>query len=93
MTASVLIYLLLLPLSVWLLGSILGLLDHDDRTAALVRIAWRTLPLLGLAIFMGSSAAPPIIAAMTTILVLHTAWSIGTRLILKRGWLSEPSEE
>lgn len=93
MIVSVLIYLLLLPLSVWLLGSILGLVDNDDRAAGLRRIAWRTLPLVGLALIMGSSAARPILAAMTTVMVLHTAWFFGTRLTLKRGWISEPSED
>jgi hypothetical protein len=91
--AALLIYLLLLPLSVWLLGSIFNLLDHEDRAATLGRIVWRTLPLVGLALIIGSSAARPIAAALSTVLVLHVAWFFATRLILKRGWIAEPSDE
>jgi hypothetical protein len=90
---SGLAYVLMLPLSVWLLGSIFSLLDHDDRASTLRRIAWRALPLLGIALVMGSNAARPMAAALATVVVLHVAWFLGARLILRRGWITEPSDD
>jgi hypothetical protein len=86
-------YLVMLPLSVWLLGSVFGLLDHDDRATVLRRIAWRSLPLLALALAMGSQAAAPIIAALITVLIAHTLWFLISRMVLRRGWLGEPGED
>lgn len=93
MIASVLAYLALLPLSVWLLGSVFSLLDHEDRAVTLRRVAWRTLPLLGFALLMGSRAATLIVAALLTALVLHLIWFFGSRTALRRGWLAEPGED
>jgi hypothetical protein len=90
---ALLTYLVMLPLSVWLLGSVFGLIDHDDRATALRRIAWRSLPLLAFALVMGSRAATPIAAALLTVLIAHTAWFFGGRLILRRGWLAEARED
>ncbi|MFU8818040.1 MAG: hypothetical protein ACNA7W_22045 [Pseudomonadales bacterium] len=90
---TVLIYLLLLPLFVWLLGSVLNLLDHEDRAATLRRIVWRSLPLLAFAVLLGSRVAAPMAAALVTVALLHVGWFLGTRLIIRRGWLSEPGED
>jgi hypothetical protein len=91
--SATLAYLMMLPLSVWLLGSLFGLLDHDDRSTALRRVAWRSLPLLAFAVVLGSRAAMPIFAALTTVLILHTVWFLGVRMVLRRGWLAEPGED
>jgi hypothetical protein len=90
---ALLAYLVLLPLVVWLLGSVFSLLDHEDRTGTLRRIAWRSLPLLTIALLLGSAAARPVAAAFVTVLTLHVAWFFGVRLAIRRGWLAAPAEE
>lgn len=91
MTAT-LLYLVLLPLSVWLLGAVFGLLDGGDQIATLRRIAWRLLPFGALAVAFGVDAAEPMAAALATVLVLQTATSMGLKLAVRRGWLSRDPE-
>jgi hypothetical protein len=88
-----LLYVVLLPLWVWLLGNTMALLDHDDYVATLGRVAWRALPLLAIALVLGSSAARPMIAALVTVLALHLAWFAGLRWVIRRGLLAEPPED
>jgi len=90
---GLIVYLLLLPLTVWLLGSVLNLIDHEDRAPTLRRIVWRTLPFLGVAALLGSPVAQPMLAALITVVVLHGSWYFGSRLVIRRGWLSEPGED
>jgi len=86
-------YLILLPLSVWLLGSVFGLLDHGDRTAALGRIAVRALPFLGVALLLGERGAAPILSALLTATALYSVWNWGLRAAIRRGWLAGPAED
>jgi hypothetical protein len=90
---TLLVYLMLLPWVVWLLGSVFSLLDHEDRSATFHRIAWRTLPLLVCALVLGSSAARPMAAAFATVVGLQVAWFYTVRFVMRRGWLAEPSED
>lgn len=93
MTATVLVYVLLLPVSTWWLGSVLGLLDEPDPALALRRVAWRSLPFLLAALLLGHRAAAPVAAAVATSLILHLSWSWGVQTATRRGWLLADPEE
>lgn len=80
---SVLLYLALLPVSVWVLAGAFGLLDGDG-SGALKRLLWRLLPLLGLAGLLGSAAAWPLLLALGTVLVLHIGSATALRFSLQR---------
>ena len=85
--------LLLVPASIWLLGALLGLLDHADRAAALRRVAWAGLPFLGVALVLGPRAGPIALAALASVLALHVAWQLGGQMVMRRGWLRTPSDD
>ena len=86
-------YLVLLPASSWLLGSLLSLRDTPDSAAALYRIARAGLPFLAMALLLGTAAALPALAALVTAVALHVAWSAGLPLAMRRGWLSNDRDE
>lgn len=88
MIAPIIAFLVLLPCSTWLLGSVLGLLDDPDRAAALRRVAWRGLPFLAAGLLLGTRAAWPAAAALATALIVHTVVSAGLRAAMARGWLT-----
>ena len=92
MMLPVLLYLALLPLSVWLLGSVFGLLDGGDPIATLHRIAWRLLPFGAVALAFGGAAAVPLAAALGSVLALQLGTSTGLRAAVRRGWLSRTPE-
>lgn len=87
MSGPVLAYLLLVPASTWWLGSVLSLLDGVDPADALRRTAWRSLPYLIAAAFLGARALLPALAAIVTALILHVAWTWGLQAAIRRGWL------
>jgi hypothetical protein len=91
--SAVFVYLMLLPWVVWLLGSVFSLLDHEDYSATFRRIAWRIVPLLVVALVLGSSAARPMGAAFATVLGLQFVWFYAVRLVIRRGWLAESGEQ
>ena len=82
---SLLLYLALLPLSVWILAGAFSLLDGGSRSATLRRLAWRLLPVVILAWFLGTGAVVPLAGALVTVLTIHTLALTGTRWALKRG--------
>jgi hypothetical protein len=82
------LFLVLLPFATSLLGGLLGLLDHSDRTATLRRIAWRGLPFVVAGLLLGGRVGLPALAAVLTALGLHVTVSLATRLAMRRGWLT-----
>ena len=48
-------------------------------------LAWRLLPVVILAWFLGKSAVVPLACAVVTVLSIHTLALTGTRWALKRG--------
>lgn len=81
---SLLLYLALLPLAVWILAGAFALLDGGPSNAALKTLGWRLLPLLLLALVLGRSAAWPMVLALITSLALHTGAVLGLRIALSR---------
>ena len=91
--ASLAAYVGMLPLAVWFLASVFSLSDRGNRPAALRRIAWRGLPLLGLALILGSRTVAPLSSALATVLAVHVVWFLGSRTAIRRGWFASPPEE
>ncbi len=84
MTATI-TFMVLLPCSVWLLGSLLGLLDGADAAAALRRVAWRGLPFVAAALLLGRNAAWPALAAVAAALTLNAVVPGVLRTAVRRG--------
>jgi hypothetical protein len=89
MTDQLLALLVLLPFATCLLGSVLGLLDHTDRVATLRRIAWRGLPFVAAGLVLGTRAGAPAAGAIVAALCIHVAVFLGTRLAVRRGWMTQ----
>lgn len=87
MSGAVLVYLILVPVSTWWLGNLLGLLDGAEPAAALRRLVWRSLPYLLAALLLGGGALLPVLAALATALLLHVAWCWVLQATLRHGWL------
>ena len=84
---SVLLYLALLPLSVWILAGAFALFDGPSPSAAVKALCWRLFPLLLLAWGLGPGAAQPLVLALLTALILHVTAVTGLRVALQRGLL------
>lgn len=89
---SVLLYLALLPLSVWVLAGVFALLDGGSAYTATKRLAWRAVPVLLIAWLLGSTAAWPLLLALLTVLILHVGALGGLRTALRRGLLGTGTE-
>ena len=82
---SLILYLALLPLSVWMLAGAFALLDGGNRGSTFRTMALRLLPVVILAWFLGEGTVLPLAYALMTVLTVHTLALVGTRWALRRG--------
>ena len=82
---SLILYLALLPLSVWMLAGAFALLDGGNRGSAFRTMALRLLPVVILVWFLGEGTVLPLAYALVTVLTVHTLALVGTRWALRRG--------
>jgi hypothetical protein len=82
---SLILYLVLLPLSVWMLAGAFALLDGGNRSSTFRLLALRLLPVVILVWFLGKGAVLPLACALLTVLTVHTLALMGTRWALRRG--------
>lgn len=82
---SLILYLALLPLSVWMLAGAFALLDGGNRSPTFRMLALRLLPVVILAWFLGEGIVLPLACALITVLTIHTLVLMGTRWALRRG--------
>ena len=79
---SVLVFLVSLPLSVWLLSHILGLLDEDAQTRPLIRIALTAIAVLTFLLLTERGLWVPMAGAFALVTVLHVAYFYAFRSAL-----------
>ncbi len=88
-----LFFLVSLPMAVYLLAGVFGLIDLEDKVAALLRLSWRVLLAAGIVILAGHQHSFWVAAAFATVIVLHTAiYSIGRWLITSGRWITQRIE-
>ncbi len=86
-------YLMLLPFATWWLGNALSVLDGAPVAAVCRRTAWRTLPFIAVAAWLGPSAMLPMAGALVTALALHALWQWSTTAAVRRGWSSADRDD
>jgi len=82
---SLLVFVLCLPVAVWLLAAWYGLLDNPELSRALVAIAWRMGLVLAGIYLLGHAARAPALAALIAVLTLHVGWFVSTRWMIRSG--------
>ena len=87
---GVLVFLLALPLSVYVLAGMLAILDGGSRATALIGLSLRLAVLCLLVVLTPADSRVWIGAAFLTVLILHTGTAVWLRRALRRGhWLTE----
>ncbi|MGD8415497.1 MAG: hypothetical protein PVH91_00425 [Pseudomonadales bacterium] len=85
-----LVFLIALPMSVYLLAGALSLLDGGNRSVALMRLALRLTLFVGLVVLIPTDTRVWAAAAFLTVLVLHVAAPLALRRAITSGrWITE----
>ena len=82
---NLLVFLISLPLAVWIIASWFDLLDSPDKSLAMKRIAWRTGLLLFGVYCSGYEARTTVFAAFAVVAVLHLGWFLLSRVLMRAG--------
>lgn len=87
---SLVVFLLALPLSVYLIAGALLIIDAANRSRALARLCLRLTVCAGLILLTPAESRIWIAAAFLTVVVLHTATTLATRHAVRAGrWPTE----
>lgn len=87
------VFLLSLPVAIWILAAIYSLIDDTDIARSITRISLRSLAVLGLVYLAGSEARNAVAYAFATVIVLHLGYFWIIRWLIGRGWLITESDE
>ncbi len=87
------LFLVSLPMAVWLIAGVFGLIDQEDKVAALLRLSWRVLLAASIVIVAGHENSFWVAAAFVLVIVLHTAiYGLGRWLITTGRWITQRIE-
>ncbi len=89
----VFIFLVSLPVAIWLLAAVYSLIDNTDVAPAISRISLRFLSVLLLVYLAGSEARSAVGYAFATVIVLHLGYFWIIRWLIARGTLVTESVE
>ena len=89
----VLIFVLSLPVAIWILAAVYSLIDDTDIAQAITKISLRFLAVLALVYLAGGNSAGAIGYAFATVIVLHLAYFWIIRWLIARGILITDAHE
>ncbi len=87
------LFLLSLPMAVYLFAGVFGLIDQEDKVAALLTLSWRVLLAAGIVTVAGHENSIWVAAAFILVMALHGAiYGVGRWAITTGRWITQRIE-